>query len=109
MKHISYAVIGWGYWGPKIARNLMSLPHSSLKIVADMDAHRLTSLSSAQPEIKTTTQVEDIWRSNVDAVVIATPVHTHFKLAKEALLHGKHVLVEKPLTTNVTEAEELVH
>jgi len=108
MNDISFAVIGWGYWGPKIARNLMALPHSSLRIVADMDAHRLSSLSSALPEILTTTQVEDVWHSNVDAVVIATPVHTHFKLAKEALLHGKHVLVEKPLTTNVAEAEELV-
>ena len=108
MKHIHFGIIGWGYWGPKIARNLMALPHSSLRMVADMDAHRLTHLLPAQPEIQTTTQVEDIWHSNVDAVVIATPVHTHFKLAKDALLHGKHVLVEKPLTTNVAEAEELV-
>ena len=108
MKHISFAVIGWGYWGPKIARNLMALPHASLRIVADMDAHRLASLASAQPELQATTEVEDVWRSNVDAVVIATPVHTHYTLAKEALLHGKHVLVEKPLTTDVAQAEELV-
>lgn len=108
MQHIRFAVIGWGYWGPKIARNLMALPDASVSIVADMDAHRLASLSSAQPEIQTTTHVEDVYRSHVDAVVIATPVHTHYTLAKEALLHGKHVLVEKPLTTNVDEAEELV-
>jgi predicted dehydrogenase len=108
MKHIHFAVIGWGYWGPKIARNLMTLPHSSLSVVADVDARRLASFSSAQPDIVTTTQVEDVWHSHVDAVVIATPVHTHFKLAKEALLHGKHALVEKPLTTNVAQAEELV-
>ena len=108
MKHISFAVIGWGYWGPKIARNLMALPHASLRIVADMDAHRLASLASAQPEIQATTEVEDVWSSNVDAVVIATPIHTHYTLAKEALLHGKHVLVEKPLTTDVAQAEELV-
>ncbi|MGZ6365503.1 MAG: Gfo/Idh/MocA family protein [Ktedonobacteraceae bacterium] len=108
MKNLRFAIIGWGYWGPKIARNLMALPHSSLRIVADMDTHRLASLSSAFPEIQATTQVEDIWDSNVDAVIIATPVHTHFTLAKEALLHGKHVLVEKPLTTHVAEAEELI-
>jgi predicted dehydrogenase len=52
--------------------------------------------------------VEDVFRSNVDAVIIATPVRTHYQLAKDALLHDKHVLVEKPLTTNVAEAEELI-
>ncbi len=57
---------------------------------------------------RTTTEVADVFRSDVDGVVIATPVRTHYQLAREALLHGKHVLVEKPLTANVTEAEELV-
>ena len=108
MKNLRFAIIGWGYWGPKIARNIMALPHASLRIVADMDTHRLASLSSAFPEIQATTHVEDIWDSHVDAVIIATPVHTHFTLAKAALLHGKHVLVEKPLTTNVAQAEELI-
>jgi predicted dehydrogenase len=108
MKHIRFAIIGWGYWGPKIARNLNGLPHASVSMVADMDAHRLASLSISQPEIQTTTQVEDVFRSDVDAVVIATPVLTHYQLAKEALLHGKHVLVEKPLTTSVAEAEDLI-
>ena len=101
MTHLRFAIIGWGYWGPKIARNLNALPHASVSMVADMDARRLVSLSISQPEIQTTTQVEDVFRSNVDAVVIATPVRTHYQIAKEALLHGKHVLVEKPLTTSV--------
>src|SRR6266581_256559 len=79
MTHLRFAIIGWGYWGPKIARNLNALPHASVSMVAD-----------------------------VDAVIIATPVRTHYQLAKEALLHGKHVLVEKPLTTCVAEAEELI-
>jgi len=108
MTHLRFAIIGWGYWGPKIARNLNALPHASVRMVADMDARRLASLSISQPEIQTTTQVEDVFRSNVDAVVIATPVRTHYQIAKEALLHGKHVLVEKPLTTSVAEAEELI-
>src|SRR5881275_714186 len=77
-------------------------------MVADTDAHRLAALRIHQPGLQTTTQVNDIFRSNVDAVVIATPVRTHYHLAKEALLHGKHVLVEKPLTANVAEAEELI-
>ena len=108
MTHLRFAIIGWGYWGPKIARNLNALPHASVSMVADMDVNRLASLAISQPELQTTTQVEDVFRSDVDAVVIATPVRTHYQLAKEALLHGKHVLVEKPLTTCVAEAEELI-
>src|SRR5438270_902725 len=108
MKDLRFGVIGWGYWGPKIARNLESLPHATVSMVADMDAHRLASLSLNQPWIETTLQAADMFRSDVDAVVIATPVRTHYQLAKEALLHGKHVLVEKPLTASVAEAEELV-
>lgn len=108
MKEIRFGVIGWGYWGPKIARNLNSLPHASVTYVADTDAHRLTSIAVNQPWVQTTTQIEELFRSDVDAVVIVTPVSTHFRLAREALLHGKHVLVEKPLTASVSEAEELV-
>jgi len=107
-KELRFGVIGWGYWGPKIARNLDSLSHAAVTMVADTDASRFTNLAVNQPWIQTTTLIEDIFRSDVDAIVIATPVSTHFQLAREALLHCKHVLVEKPLTANVTEAEELV-
>ena len=108
MTDLHFGIIGWGYWGPKIARNLDSLPHVMVTRVADQDARRLTPLSLGQPWIQTTTQVEDIFHSDVDGVIIAAPVRTHYQLAKQALLHGKHVLVEKPLTTSVAEAEELV-
>jgi predicted dehydrogenase len=108
MIDLRFGIIGWGYWGPKIARNLDSLPHSSVSIVADEDDHCLASLSLNKPWIKTTLLSEEIFRSDVDGVVIATPVRTHYQLAKEALLHGKHVLVEKPLTTSVDEAKELI-
>ena len=107
-KELRFGVIGWGYWGPKIARNLDSLSHAAVTMVADTDAYRLTNLAVNQPWIQTTTLNEDIFRSDLDAIVIATPVSTHFQLAREALLHGKHVLVEKPLTANVSQAEELV-
>lgn len=107
-KELRFAVIGWGYWGPKIARNLESLPYASVTMIADLDERRLMGISLQQPWIKTTTLLEDVFGSDVDAVVIATPVRTHYRLAKEALLHGKHVLVEKPLTASVEEAEELV-
>src|SRR5256884_1766481 len=106
-RHLRFGVIGWGYWGPKLARNLDSLPDAMLTMVADKDAYRLASLGN-QSRIELTTQADEVFRSDVDGVVIATPVKTHFQLACQALLHGKHVLVEKPLTANVTEAEELV-
>ena len=98
MTHLRFAIIGWGYWGPKIPRDLNALPHVRVTMVADMDVHRLISLAINHPGVQTTMRAEDIFRSNVDAVVIATPVRTHYQLAKDALLHGKHVLVEKPLT-----------
>ncbi len=107
MKDLRFGVIGWGYWGPKIARNLDSVPDAMVSMVADRDAYRLASFTN-QSKIQVTTQAEEVFRSDVEGVVIATPVGTHYRLAKAALLHGKHVLVEKPLTTNVAEAEELV-
>src|SRR5437016_7523159 len=106
-RHLRFGVIGWGYWGPKLARNLDSLPDAMLTMVADKDAYRLASLGN-QSRIELTTQADEVFRSDVDGVVIATPVKTHFQLACQALLHGKHVLVEKPLTANVEEAEDLV-
>ncbi len=107
MTDLCFGVIGWGYWGPKIARNLDSLGGVTVAMVADQDTHRLTSIVN-QHRVKTTTEAVGVFRSDVDGVVIATPVRTHYQLTKAALLHGKHVLVEKPLTTNVAEAEELV-
>jgi predicted dehydrogenase len=108
MKDLRFGVIGWGYWGPKIGRNLGTLPHAMLAMVADTDAGRLSSLPVNQPSIQATIQAEDLFCSDIDAVIIATPVRTHFQLAREALLHDKHVLVEKPLTNSVAQAEELI-
>jgi predicted dehydrogenase len=108
MQDLRFGVIGWGYWGPKIARNLDTLPQAKVAMVADADAGRLATLAVNRPGIQTTIQVEDLFRPDIDAVVIATPVRTHFQLAREALLHDKHVLVEKPLAASVAEAEELV-
>lgn len=107
-RDVRFGVIGWGYWGPKIARNLQSVPHALVTMVADADAFRLAALEANWSGVQTTTEAEEVFRSDVDAVVIATPVRTHYRLARAALLHGKHVLVEKPLTAHVAEAEELV-
>src|SRR2546421_4653596 len=108
IQDLRFGVIGWGYWGPKIARNLDSLPHATVTAVADADTLRLAALKSDQSWIMTASHAKEVFRSDVDAVVIATPVRTHYCLAKDGLLHGKHVLVEKPLTANVAQSEELV-
>lgn len=108
MAALRFGVIGWGYWGPKIARNLDSLPQATVEMVADLDKYRLASINTHQPWIRTTIQAEDLFCSDLDGIIIAAPVQMHYRLAKAALLHGKHVLVEKPLTANVEEAEELV-
>lgn len=105
---LHFGVIGWGYWGPKIARNLDSLPGSAVTMVADQNADLLASLAK-HSRIRTTTRAEEVFDADVDAVVIATPVRTHYALAMDALLRRKHVLVEKPLTADVGEAEELVN
>lgn len=108
MTDLRFGVVGWGYWGPKIARNLDGLPQATVAWVADLDERRLAAAAGSLPSAQTTTQIEDVLTSDIDGVVLSTPVHTHYKLAKQALLNGKHVLVEKPLTANVAEAEELV-
>src|SRR6185437_8174123 len=108
MRQLRFGLIGLGYWGPKLARNLESLPQASLEIVADLNPLALKKAKEERPWIKITQRIADVFDSNVDALVIATPVSTHFELAKQALLRGKHVLVEKPLTACVAEAEELI-
>ena len=108
MEELRFGVIGWGYWGPKMARNLDALAQATVTMVADLEDYRLASLKISHPWIKTTTRAQDVFGSDLDGVVIATPVRTHYRLAKEALLSGKHVLVEKPLTASLAQAQELV-
>lgn len=108
MEELRFGVIGWGYWGPKLMRNLTSIPRAQVTMVADLDSKRLAQVARDYPWTHTTTAAADLLASDIDAVAIATPVKTHYSLAKQALLSGKHVLVEKPLTANVAEAEELV-
>jgi len=108
MNKLRFGIIGWGYWGPKIARNLNTVHDAMVTIVADHDAYRLKAATESLPGVQTTTSAQDVFRSDVDGVIIATPVQTHYRLAREALVQGKNVLVEKPLTTNVMEAQDLV-
>lgn len=107
---INCAIIGYGYWGPNLVRNFSSVPGSNVHTVVDLRAERLSVVSKAYPSIHTTSDIDSIWNNTeIDAVIIATPVFTHFDLAKKALSSGKHVLLEKPMTDTVAHAEELIN
>ena len=96
---VKIGVIGCGYWGPKHIRNFHELEEAKLKAVCDLDEERLGHVKTQYPYVKTITNCEELLRDNVDGVVIATPVNTHYQLARQALLHDKHVLIEKPVPT----------
>src|ERR1700683_3197697 len=105
---IGAAVIGYGYWGPNLARNLDERPEFNFEFLCDQDVTQRTAFSRRFPHIRTTPDLSDVLNdSAVEAVVIATPPQSHYKLAKAALEAGKHVLVEKPLATTVADACEL--
>jgi predicted dehydrogenase len=108
LRTISVGVVGCGYWGPKLIRNLQGIPGSDLQMVSDLREDRLAHIRALYPAVKTTTSYEELLHSSVEAVSLATPVMSHFAMAREALLHDKHVLVEKPLTRTSAEAEELI-
>ena len=105
---LQVGVIGCGYWGPKLARNFRDLPGAQLKQVSDLRQDRLAEIQQLYPEVGVTTDFRELLAGGVDAVVVATPVHTHYPLVREALLAGKHVLVEKPITSDSKQAERLV-
>jgi predicted dehydrogenase len=104
---VKVGVAGFGYWGPKLVRNFGEMADGELSWVSDLDAARLQRVRTQYPSVRTTQSFDEMLRSGIDAVVVATPIWTHYKLAKTALLAGKHVMVEKPLTANAAEAEEL--
>ena len=103
------AVIGIGYWGPNLARNLAELPDAELSWICDARTDRLGLIGARYPAAQRTTRFEDVLEDDsVDAVVIATPVTTHYPLAQAALEAGKHVFVEKPLAASAAEAADLI-
>ncbi|HEV2696228.1 MAG TPA: Gfo/Idh/MocA family oxidoreductase, partial [Verrucomicrobiae bacterium] len=108
-KKIRIGVTGCGYWGPNLVRNFISLPDCDMKMMCDLDVSRLKHLKSLYPEVETATDYKHMLNGiNLDAVVIATNVKTHFPLAKAALLAGKHTFIEKPMAASVEHCEELV-
>jgi predicted dehydrogenase len=105
---IKVGVIGYGYWGPNLVRNLTDIPDCSLLVVADLNQRRLQHLHGCYPHITVTQDYRNLFEMGLDAVVIATPPATHFPLASESLLHGLHVLVEKPLALASRHAQALI-
>ena len=106
---IKVGVIGYGYWGPNIVRNFMEAEGSVVKAVSDMRLDRLELVKSRYPTIETMTEPDGIFTDpEIDAVVVVTPVRTHFDLAMRAVKSAKHVLVEKPLTETSEQGDRLL-
>lgn len=109
MSKTRIAVVGCGYWGLNLIRNFSALPEVEVKAACDFDLTALARVKRRYPAIDLQPKFEDILAdSHIDAVVIATPVSTHFSFARLALLAGKHVLVEKPMATSSAQALELI-
>lgn len=106
---LQIGIIGLGYWGPNLVRNFRSVEGATVRICCDLELSRFQKLASQYSDLDFTTSAREvIEHPGIDAVVIATPVVTHFELARMALTAGKSVLVEKPLSLRVEEATELV-
>jgi predicted dehydrogenase len=107
---LKFGVIGYGYWGPNIVRNLRSLDECQVVGVCDQSAVARKRIQSAHPGIPVYADANELLISpEVDAIAVITPVWTHYELAKAALENGKHVFVEKPFTSNAAQAEELIN
>ena len=106
---VNFGVIGYGYWGPNVVRNLASLEESQVLAIAEISAAARGRAQKAYPGINVTADAaEVIAATDIDAIAVVSPVWTHYELTKAALEHGKHVFVEKPFTSNATQAEELI-
>jgi predicted dehydrogenase len=106
---VRVGVIGAGYWGPNIVRNLHEAPGAEAVAVADLSPERLDAIRKRFPAVRVTTDYRELVNDpSIDAICIVTPVNTHRKLAEEAFAAGKHVFVEKPLAKTVSDAEAIV-
>jgi predicted dehydrogenase len=106
---INFGVVGYGYWGPNLVRNLFEEPQTSLLAVSDMREDRLEAVRKRYPSVATTTEYGDLLDNpHIDAIAIATPVSSHYELALRALESGKHVIIEKPMASSSAQAMRLI-
>lgn len=104
------ALVGHGYWGPNLLRNLIAVDECEVIYCCDKDGSKLQKIHKTYPGITLTTDIEVVLNDSlVDAIVLATPTTTHFPLAKKILERGKDILIEKPMTTTANEAKSLVN
>src|SRR5260370_20986797 len=104
-KLLSVGVVGCGYWGPNLVRNFRQSPDCQLKVLCDASESRLSHMRRLYPELATTGKFEDLLQdSQLDAVVIATPLRLHYAMAKSALGAGPHVFIEQPLSRTQAQA-----
>jgi len=107
---VNFGVIGFGYWGPNVVRNLSSLEGSRVIAIAESNPTARARAQKAYPGVLITPNASDVVSSaEIDAVAVVTPVWTHYELVKAALENGKHVFVEKPFTSNTAQGEELIN
>ncbi len=106
---VRFGVVGYGYWGPNVVRNLNQLEKADVLAVCDQSTTARQRIQKAYPHIDVTSDSAELMASpEIDAIAVVTPVWTHYELAKAALENGKHIFVEKPFTSNVAQAEELI-
>jgi len=106
---VRFGVIGYGYWGPNVVRNLDQLDKADVLAICDMSASARQKAQKAYPHIEVISDSAELLSSTeIDSIAVVTPVWTHYGLAKAALENGKHVFVEKPFTSNTAQAEELI-
>lgn len=106
---VNFGVVGYGYWGPNLVRNLFEVPETQVVAVSDMNQERLKLVKSRYPSVETTTDFRQLLDNpKIDAIAIVTPVFTHYELALQALQSGKHVMVEKPMTSTSEQAMRLI-
>jgi predicted dehydrogenase len=106
---VSFGIVGLGYWGPNLLRVLVDVPGAEVRWMCDLDATRMDRLGRRYPAIRRTTCMDDVLEDpKVDAVIIATPVFTHFDLGMRSLRAGKHTFLEKPLAPSAEAAQELL-
>ena len=108
-RKLKVGVVGCGYWGPNLIRNFRSLPGCQLKIMCDLSQERLMHLKTLYPEVQRAMDYEHVLNGvELDAVVIATSVKSHYPMAKASLLAGKHTFIEKPMASSSEQCEELI-
>ena len=106
---VKFGVVGYGYWGPNVVRNLDRLESAEVVAVCDKSPTSRKKVAKAYPDVLVTEDSAELMSSpDIDAIAVVTPVWTHYELAKAALLNGKHVFVEKPFTSNAAQAQELI-